>query len=218
MTVDEIVTQAEREYGARFSVKKAQIVKFADYLQKIAFNKDLDAFLQWSVYMTIVPASLGPYAFPTVPPCRKLVGVTRLTDDQLLGDALRFTLSDCGLDLNDYDERRMFEKGRIDAIARTFKFLTTPDSAANTYRWIYYRRAPTITGFDSANDANLLIGEEFHQTLMVDGIGALCDKATWGGKTPEEVLLPFLEPYWESLVEQSTGKGKDSGGLSQGQP
>lgn len=218
MTLDEIVTQAEREYGARFSVKRAQIVKFADQIQKIAFNRDLDVFIQYAVYMTGLTTSLGPYAFPTVPPCRKLIGVTSVTDEQLLGDAMRFSISDYGVDLNGYDERRMFVKGRVDAIARTFTFLVAPETTANFYRWIYYRRAPTITGTDTANDANLLIAEEFHQTLMVDGIGALCDKATWGGKTPEEILLPFLEPYWEMLVEQSIGQGKDSGGISQGQP
>lgn len=219
MLMSEVGDQAEREYGARFSVKRAQLVKFADYIQKLAFNRDLRAFLVWNAYMTGVTTSLGPYAWPTTIPVRKMLGVTKLTDEQLLGDVVSLApLSDYGFEANDYDERKMFVKGRHDIFGRTFTFLTTPETAANTYRWIYYRRAPTLTAFDAANDANLILPEEFHQTLMVDGIGALADKATWGEKTPEEVLLPFLQPFWESIAATQPWEGKSTEDFSQGQP
>lgn len=218
MLMSEVGDQAEREYGARFSVKRAQLVKFADYIQKLAFNRDLRAFLVWNAYVTGVTSSLGPYAWPTTIPVRKMVGVTKLTDEQLLGDAMRLQWSDYGFDLNDFDERRMFEKGRHDIFGRTFTFLTTPETAASTYRWIYYRRAPTLTGFDTTNDANLILPEEFHQTTLVDGIGALADKATWGDKTPEEVLLPFLQPFWDFIASTTPWEGKSTEDYSQGQP
>jgi len=218
VTLDEIVSQAEREYGALFSVKRAQIVKFADYIQKIAFNRDLDVFLVWDAFVTGLTTSLGPYPWPTTIPVRNMLGVTRVTDLQLLGNNQRVGTTDYGMTLNDFNERNMYEAGRQDVFAKTFTFTVEPITEANFYRWIYYRRAPTILGTTVDDDASLLIDEEFHQTLMVDGIGALCDKATWGGKTPEEVLNPYLMPYWESLVQGTIGKGKDSDGISIGQP
>lgn len=293
MTLTEIVDLCEKEYGNRFQVKRADVIKLLDQIQKIAFNRDLQAFLQWSVYLTVyrtiefissgytsaVTADIGrtcvgvtsgatgtiisydnttriwvvnvssgnfrvneqvnitagtgegqliaadaelgyigPYAFPTSTPVRKLLGLTKVTDRQYFGDRVgNDSAYDYGLLLNYFDERREFTPGRIDIFARTFTFIETPETDDDTYRWIYYRRAPTITGTDSANEANLYIPEEFHFTSLVQGVGALCDNLTYGDKTPEEVLEPYLSPFWTAVTELTTGMGEGSLGLSEGQ-
>jgi hypothetical protein len=219
MTLTEIVDLCEKEYGNRFQVKRADVIKLLDQIQKIAFNRDLAAFLVWNSYVTgIIAGTKGPYAFPTVPPVRKLLGVTKVSDRQYFGDRMGTDEAyDYGLLLNYFDERKEYMPGRVDIFARTFTFIEEPETAANTYRWIYFRRAPTITGTDSTNEANLLIPEEFHFTSLVQGVGALSDNLTYGDKTPEEVLEPYLQPFWTSVTELSTGIGEGSLGLSEGQ-
>jgi hypothetical protein len=293
MTLTEIVDLCEKEYGNRFQVKRSDVIKLLDQIQKIAFNRDMAAFLQWGVYLTVyrtidfistgytsavsgdiglpvvgvtsgatgtlisydnterrwvvnvssgtfavneqvnitggtgegqlVAADaelgyIGPYAFPTTIPVRKLLGLTKVTDRQYFGDRMGTDEAyDYGLLLNYFDERKEFAAGRIDIFGRTFTFIEPPVTDAETYRWIYYRRAPTITGTDSANEANLLIPEEFHFTSLVQGVGALSDNLTYGDKTPEEVLEPYLQPFWTTITELSTGIGENSLGLSEGQ-
>lgn len=53
MTLTQIVDFCEKRYGSRFQVKRTDIIVLLNQLQKLAFNKDFDAFLQWGVYLTV---------------------------------------------------------------------------------------------------------------------------------------------------------------------
>jgi hypothetical protein len=313
MTVSEIVSLIKGEYGNRFQLKEAQIVRYLDTLQKIAFTRDLNAFLVWDQYQPIwkqfefqaagyVPAipsdigkvvfqsappatgilrsynnatrkwvvevtlaeffdglavaitsgtgtgtlilsgavttALGLYPYPNDPLCRKLKGITQATDPQLftfgygLGAGDPFGYGSTSFYTNNYDNldyglaingsanpRTMWEAIRDDVVRRGFHFVNTPIEGNNSlYRVVYWRRPPTISGIDAPQDANLIIPEEFHWSLAYQGTIALCDNATYGDKIPDEVLRPYMEPFWDAMEQLYSGRGSGYTQTSEGQP
>lgn len=162
---------------------------------------------------------LGPYDYPDN--ARKIIGVTQYTDAELArslfddrspNDPSRSNF-DYGIRISDVDRRRMFEERRLDIPARTFTFIFAPDTEKD-YRWVYYRRAPTIETAD--DDDNLLIPEEYHHTLIVEGVQALAANALQGELAPEQVLKPFLVPYWQNQEEPYDGHNQTSTGQPTG--
>lgn len=286
MTLAEIIDLAVAEYGTRYQLTAQQLLQHVDRIQKIAFNRDLDAFLYWENYLTVLseltlsasgytpavtadigktvtngsvsgtlryfnnttrkwavetsgsfPAGAaltitggagagtlsssgvyyGPYSWPSDPPVRKMLGLTRVTDAQLWNNPSLAEAYDYGERLNDYDPRRFIIPARKYDLERTNTFVYEPATDANTYRWVYYRRAPTISS--EADDDKLLIPEEFHHTLIYQGVIALADNALYGDKQPQELLEPYLAPFWESMQQNYTPDGSDSANFtSEGQP
>lgn len=294
MTLTQLVDFAEKRYGSRFQVKRADIITLLNQLQKIAFNKDFDCFLQWGVYLTVyreieftsagytsaVPGDIGktvvggtsgasgtlisydnstytwvvdvtndlnysnseavtittgtgagtlvgadaelgykgPYDFPTDIPVRKLLGLTKLTDLQYFtGHAAADSDTDYGLNINVYDPRKEFQAGRVDVFGQTFTFAINPETAADTYRWVYYRAAPDITGTDSDNEANLFIPEQFHFITLIKGIEVMCNSLVYGEPADENALEPYLQPFWTWCLQLHTASGDSALGISEGQ-
>lgn len=210
MTITEIITLAEQAYGARYQINQTTLLQYLDTVQKLAFTKDLMAFQYWGAYMTI-NAGVGPYSFPTAVPVRKMIGVTAVTDTEIFGEPARYLADndDYGLDLQLSNERRFYEPGRIDPFARTFTFINEPSTASNYYRWVYYRRPGNITAL---NSTTLIIPEEYHHTVCLQGVLALADNAVNGEKpmTPEAILKPYLEGFWSDMRDLSNPLGKDT--------
>lgn len=147
----------------------------------------------------------GPYDFPTAPLVRKLLGITLATDAQLYAAATTTTGNDYG-SITEYNPERIWEKVRVSNFGtkRQITFISAPSKSA-AYRWVYYMRAPVITGW--ANDINLRVPLEYHWQTIYQGIIALCDSATYGDKQPIEALQPYLDPFWDAMRTQYTPMG-----------
>ena len=68
-TLTDIVTLALEQYGSRFQVTTDQLVKFANMIQYIAYNKDVDAFVEYDQIFTLgidvfVETSSSSYTAP----------------------------------------------------------------------------------------------------------------------------------------------------------
>lgn len=162
----------------------------------------------------------GPYDFPSDPLCRKLLGVTRLTDAQLFGVETTTTGDDYGL-VTSANLEKIWERGRVSmrGSTRTFTFIEEPeiDTDDAIYRWVYFIRPPVITTVSS--DTNFWIHLEHHWLTFYQAVIALADNATYGEKQPAELLKPYLEPFWESMRQQNTPMGGIYDfGISEGTP
>lgn len=216
MTLQEIANQAQAEYGNRYQITPAQYLRYFNIVQAMAYNQDLEAFKDWSNTLTI-DADEGPYTFPTSPLCRKLIGITAATDAQLFGARVTESGDDYGV-VTAFNSGRMWEKIRqsVRGTTRTITFIETPSSTA-VYRWVYYMRPPVITSL--ADDTNFWIPLEYHYSMFYQSVIALADNATYGDKQPEEVLKPYMEPFWESMRALNTPMGGEYDyGISEGQP
>jgi hypothetical protein len=285
VTLQEIQNLAMAEYGNRYQITPGQYLRYFNIVQALAFDKDLEAFKDFSNTLTIlqqfnvdaftvapvagdvgkkvvgtssgnegtlryyenssartiVAVDLddedapfedgeaftitagtgtgtfeaseaqetykGPYDFPTSPLCRKLVGLTKATDAQLFAVSPTTTGDDYGF-TDEYNPERIWEKVRVSLFGtgRTLTFVDTPSTSA-VYRWVYYIRPPVIAGVTAADDANLRIPLEYHWQTFYQAVIALCDNATYGEKQPLEVILPYLEPFWDALRTQSRPLG-----------
>lgn len=221
MTLAEIQSIVQGAEGVRYQFSPNRLLAYLNQIQQTAYAKDLEAFLDWSQTVTLtqtVPgtADKGPYAFPSG--CRKIMGITRATDADLFGVETSNTTYDYGLYVGQYDPSRKWERIRQDRTGstRTITFIETPDLTA-TYRWVFYRRAPTIVSW--ADDGNLRIPAEYHHDIVVQGLLALCNTALYGQESPQAVLAPYLEPYWEEMRTLNTPMGGENDyGISEGTP
>jgi hypothetical protein len=173
--------------------------------------------------------SKGPYSWAGVQPSfgsltpftnpagfRRVLGVTRRTDAEIFGTVVPRELTDYGFSpLKDAD-RYLLENVRKYDVQRVLSFIEEPDTAANTYRWVGYIRPPLINNDAAADDANLLIPSEFHETVVKEGVGLLADRTTYGDRVPEQVLADILGPYWEAMQQPYTAMGKNADMTSEG--
>jgi hypothetical protein len=171
----------------------------------------------------------GPYSFPNLtgqsastttedtsnPRCRKLLGITVVTDQQLYG-ANGLTTSDYGFSMVGYNERTMFQHIRKDFLGRKITFISVPSTSA-VYRWVYWRAPETI---ETENDNNkLVIPEEWHHTCVMQGLEALAKRHLYDDPIPyTEVLTPILKPFWNSARPDWERNGEASNQLGRGQP
>lgn len=204
MTLAEIKNLAVAEYGNRYQVSPDQLLRYANIVQAMAFDKDLEAFKDFSNTLT-VNAGKGPYAFPSSPLVRKLIGITKATDAQLYAVPSTSTGDDYGFD-GGFNPERIWEKIRVSnfGTARQFSFIDTPSTTA-VYRWVYYIRPPVITSW--TDDTKLRIPPEYHWQTFYQSIIALADNATYGDKQPLDAVLPYLEPFWDAVRTQYTPMG-----------
>lgn len=174
--------------------------------------------------------SKGPYSWASLAPnlgsltpfttsagVRRMMGVTRITDPQFFGNPVTSVIYDYGFSVNSVDRRSIYENVRKNDMFKTISFIDEPATEAETYRWVYYMRPPTISAKTTADDANLLIPEEFHQTLVVEGVQRLADRTTYGDMAPEVVLEPIMQPFWDMMAQKYTPMGDNSNQTSEGQ-
>lgn len=172
--------------------------------------------------------SRGPYSWATLAPnmgslspytanagVRRMVGVTKATDEELYGFRDLALLNDYAFPLGGYNKRAVYEVVKKYDLQKVLFFIDTPITDANYYRWVYYIRPPTI-GLVS-DDANVLIPSEFHQTVLVEGAQALADRSTYGDRTPEQVLAQIIQPFWDMNLQPYTPDGANNNMTSEGQ-
>jgi len=206
MTVSEILNLAIGEFGTRYNLQVSDALRLLNQIQAMAFDADLQAFMVSDQFVTVSTGVKGPYNFPTTPPVRRFVGVTAYTQSQLMQTGKSFIDLDYGLIIgtSPVDSRNMFEDILIDIFGKAFTFNTTPSDTADTYRMVYYRRAPSIRS--ATDDANLLIPTEYHHSLCVQGIGALADYSIYGTKNGRlRIQEDMIKPFWDSLNTTTDG-------------
>jgi hypothetical protein len=172
--------------------------------------------------------SKGPYSWAGLTPTfgslspytanagvRRMLGVTIATDEELYGQTNLALLNDYNFILNTYDKRAIFQIVTKYDLQKCLFFVETPVETVNAYRWAYYIRPPTI-GLVT-DDANVLMPEEFHQTVMVEGAQALADRSTYGEKTPEQLLAQIIQPFWDMNAQLYTPDGANNNMTSEGQ-
>ncbi len=171
--------------------------------------------------------SKGPYSWASLSPSfgsltpytglggvRRMLGITKATEAQIYTPS-NITLSfDYNFIATVFDDRAMFENVHKYDMQKCLFFIDAPNTTANTYRWAYYLRPPTI-GL-ATDDANVLIPPEFHQTVMVEGAQAIADRSTYGDRTPEQVLAQILVPFWDSMAQAYTPNGANNNFTSEG--
>lgn len=214
MKVQEIIDLAYSQYGSKYQVSPEQILNFINIVQELAFNRDLNQFLVWDIPFLIVDGQLS-YDFPapsdldTFPDVRKILGVTAKTEKQILNDLYNYkaqaSSGDYGfIPMDEGSTTGIFVAGRIDNIRRRFTFANTPSlNLTNPYRWIYYIKPKPIR--NSTDDERLILPSTWHYQVIYNGVVALMDSATYGGKTYEQLLRPILEPFWNDLTTGEIG-------------
>lgn len=172
--------------------------------------------------------SKGPYSWADLAPSsgsltpytadagvRRMLGVTSVTDEQLLKSRGQLLVEDYGFSYGFADDRHIYENVRKNDIQRHITFIDEPLEDANTYRWVYYIRPPAIAS-KTTDDPNLLIPEEFHQSVIIEGVARLCDRTTYGDQAPEQFLAEIIKPFWDMMSQQYAGMGENSGFTSEG--
>lgn len=296
MLLTEMVTAVQGAFGARFQIPTSLVLQYLDTVQKVAFNRDMKAFLWTQDYLTVYTdvvlsssgytpfvaadvgrtfsgttgigtiisfnnalytvqvnssdtfsgplttsggtgggvyasqaTSLGPYSWASLSPLlgsltpftavnagvRRMLGITIATDVEIYGQNPTVLTRDYGFMYPVFDERAALVVVKKYDIQRALFFINTPSTVANTYRWVYYIRPPTI-GL-TTDDPNVLIPSEFHQTVMVEGAQALADRAVYGDKTPEQALSAILTPFWDMMAQAYTPDGVNNNMTSEGQ-
>lgn len=206
MTVAEILTLITGDMGSRRQLTQANALRLLNQIQAIAFDKDIDAFIVSNSFVTITSGVKGPYSFPTSPRVRKFIGVSTQSQEVILKGKASSLSVDYGMVIEGNVPGNIYTPIIIDKFSKKFTFVGEPVETANTYRHVYYRGAPTILG--ATDDTKLLIPEEYHHTLCVQGTLALFDFSSLGVKTPRDALLPYLEPFWRSLMNSQEGDGE----------
>jgi hypothetical protein len=148
---------------------------------------------------------VGPYAFPTDPPVRKMWGVTSVTDRAIFGvDPVYIAdADDYGAVLDTYMDSRLLKPGRADDLGETFTFANSP-SHANTYRWVYWRDAPDIA--DTSSDSSFLIPDRYHFNFVQACVK--CARMTINGEPFSRADVEAdLGPWWDSLRKPYTPNG-----------
>lgn len=160
----------------------------------------------------------GPYAFPTSPPVRKMVGITTFSDPRLFGTQYTYLSErdDYGVILPEYDERKFYSPARIDRFAQTYTFISAPslDSDTTTYRWVYFRGADDITDLD-ADDANLMVEDLFHMEFVQACI-AMGKVGTEDGSFDRSTIEKYFWGWWNRLRKNYTPMGKMSNQTNEG--
>jgi hypothetical protein len=171
----------------------------------------------------------GPYSISSsTKPCRKIYGVTTLSDGQLMNGApigQNFTTL-LGRGVDDYGQSKSsnspiygfttWMNGRIDNLNNTFTFLTAPVDTSEYYRLVYYMDAPTIE--DEDDNDHFIIPERFRYSVIVGGVAALANNALYGDSptTSGQILKPYLDAFWNAIDTDNAptpGKNTNSNGF-----
>lgn len=167
-------------------------------------------------WASLVPSMGSLTAYTTNGGVRRMIGLTRLTDTELFGTALPRAQTDYGFNPNSLNDKFFLENVRKYDVQQALKFIETPDATAETYRWLYFIRPPVISGLLAADNANLLMPTEYHETVIKAGVGVLADRTTYGGQAPEDALAPILTPFWNAMQQPYQAMGDNANMTSEG--
>lgn len=215
MTVAEIINQIRAEYGQRHQITEDQALLTLNAIQRMALDNDLEAFMYYDNFQLVDNGS-GPYDFPTEPPCRKFVGLTKWTKAQLLGWTSYGSPADSDYGFNDsglLNSRATYLPVEVNTLDRTFSFLEDPSTDSDIYRIVYYRAPKEIR--NTLDDGRLIIPEPYHYSLAIMASIKLADFYVLGESVPRERLNTFFQPWWDSLEGVTDPNGNDY--ISEGQ-
>ena len=150
----------------------------------------------------------GPYSGPTSPPVRKIWGVTRETDARIYGNDSVILSDDYEFDSYAFNKSKFFEQAREDNIDNEITLINSP-SINSTYRWLYWRNAPTISDILSASDSSLLIPSRYHMQF-INACIKQANIAIYGEDLNPQDIKVILGQWWESLFRPYTPMGKAS--------
>lgn len=161
----------------------------------------------------------GSYAYPTTIPVRKLWGVTAEPDTRIFGSdtTATFPMNDFDFVPQTFNPKALLKPGRKDDIGQTFTFIDSPalPSTTNSYRWVYWRNPPTITG--TTDETQLIIPAAYHMNL-VNATIKLAQLSLNGEDVDPKVIQAIFQPWWNTLVDRYTPMGnKRNGTLNPGQ-
>lgn len=157
-------------------------------------------------------AYLGPYDAPTDPACRKIWGVTTETDGRIFGtaeDVALFPMDDFDFEGRLFSPRNFFRAGREDNVSKTFTFAGAPSPAA-TYRWVYWRDAPTISPDDAADDETTILIPAAYHMHYVNACIKLAQLNLSGEDVDPKVIGAFFQPWWNTLSRPYTPMGRNT--------
>ena len=182
--------------------------------------------------------SNGPYRMPDNrfgnPPFRKLVGVTSLTDAEVMGvpPSTAFNgFDDYGIFLSGGSGRSKFypyrynaEKQEIMLVSSNAPEITTTTglygasgTVINTskLRWVYYVNPPPVTSI--SDESSIVLPERYRHEILYKGITLLANEATYGdAMTLRQIIEPLCERFWEDMRYQYQQYGRDSDYISEG--
>lgn len=190
-TLQTTIDYLEAQYSSRLLLYREQILDYIQVIQNLAFNKDLPYFIK-SEYITTLDDTV---TYDAPEGCRKIYGVTTLTD---------LELAQCA-----YEDDKWLPVN-IDNFTNEITFLSQPIVDASTYRVFYYQDAPLIE--DEDDDDNFLIPQRFRFTLVIQGVIALAKNALALDSgieylTPEQTLKPYLDTFWDSVSQANAPTG-----------
>lgn len=156
---------------------------------------------------------IGPYTVTSATsPIRKILGVTSLTEQQILypKDLFPWVISSLpGQGIDDYgffanyvtsfdNDRYQWITGRIDNFNNTFTFLSAPNLTSSLYRMVYYRNPVDIVDEDDTA-GNYIIPDRFRYSVVLKCVEALAENAEYG-TDPYQVIMPILKQFWSTFM------------------
>lgn len=156
----------------------------------------------------------GPYPWPTSPPCRKILGISTLSDARIYGGAYTYLSQrdDYGMcfDTMPIDERRLYLPNEPDVLAKTITLINSPNLASPnlTYRFWYFLTCEDITNVQT-DDALFLIDKEFHMNF-VEACTAYCRCTLNNEPVTRDLINEYFKDWWAKLRKQYQAFGKAS--------
>lgn len=155
----------------------------------------------------------GPYSYPTTVPVRKLWGVTAEPDTRIFGSdtTTTFPMNDFDFVPRTYDPKQLFKPARWSDIDGTLTFIDAPalPSTTNSYRWVYWRNPPTITG--TSDETQLIIPAAYHMHFINATI-KLAQLSLNGEDVDPKVMQAIWQPWWNTLTVAYTPMGNRRNG------
>lgn len=148
---------------------------------------------------------IGPYDAPSDPPVRKIWGITTETDGRIYGtdDATAYPMNDFDFQGRTYNASAFFKPGRENNLDHTFTFSESP-SLSTTYRWVYWRTSPTISGTD--DNTSLLIPETYHMAF-INACVKMAQITLSGEDVDPRAIQAFFTPWYDTLSRPYTPMG-----------
>jgi hypothetical protein len=195
-------------------VGKSDILAYLNIAQKWAFKMDLEAFKVYSPLVTTTGTLSYSFASLTIP-CRKLIAVTPLTDEEIFGTnpATIDPDYDYGMNRNWASQREENVPGRIDLFGQTFTFIEDPGTESTKWRWIYYRNPVDLTG--PTDNTNLILPEQYHLNL-IQATSRICDFETHQEAFNFKEIEQYFKDFWEDMADSSTAIGDGNNSIDEG--
>ncbi len=194
-------------------INRSDILTCLNIAQKLAFKKDLENFKIYAYFNTTQGNLSYSYSALTIP-CRKLYGVTNLTNEELLNINTNPLINDYGFDNNNYlTNNAPFASGTYDFFSKSFTFFNDPLTTSNKWRWVYYRQPKDL--LNDTDNANLIIPEEYHLSL-VNATCRILDYQTHQEPYTFNDIESYFYDFWNDLRQINVDTGDCLGTYSAG--